>query len=61
MPHDLLPWGTVFSFHLQWRFGGTWEQGLDVLRTRVCRSEGRKMSPSAAIVDSQSVKTVEGG
>ncbi len=61
MPHDLPPWGTVHFFYRQWRRDGTWEKVLDVMRTRIRRKDGRKKSPSAAIVDSQSVKTAEGG
>lgn len=61
MPHDLPPWGTVHFFYRQWRLDGTWEKVLEVVRTRVRRKDGRKESPSAAIVDSQSVKTAEGG
>jgi putative transposase len=61
MPHDLPPWGTVHYFYRKWRLDGTWEKVLDVLRTRVRHADGRKKSPSAAIVDSQSVKTAEGG
>ena len=55
MPHDLPPWGTVHFFYRQWRRDGTWERILDVMRTRVRREGGRKKSPSAAIVDSQSI------
>jgi putative transposase len=61
MPHDLPPWGTVHFFYRQWRLDGTWEKILEVMRTRVRRRDGRKKSPSAAIVDTQSVKTAEGG
>ena len=61
MPNDLPPWGTVHFFYHQWRRDGTWEKVLDVMRTRVRHKAGRKKSPSAAIVDSQSVKTAEGG
>lgn len=61
MPHDLPPWGTVHFFYRQWHLDGTWEKIREVMRTRVRHREGRKKSPSAAIVDSQSVKTAEGG
>jgi putative transposase len=61
MPHDLPPWGTVHFFYRQWRLDDTWEKVLEVMRTRVRHKDGRKKSPSAAIVDTQSVKTAEGG
>jgi len=61
MPPDLPPWGTVPYFYRQWRLDGTWEEILDVLRTRVRREGGRPKSPAAATVDSQAVKTAEGG
>jgi putative transposase len=61
VPHDLPPWGTVHYFYRQWRLDGTWEKVLAALRTRVRHADGRKKSPSAAIVDSQSIKTSEGG
>jgi putative transposase len=61
MPHDLPPWGTVPFFYRQGRRDGTWQKLLDVLRPRVRHQGGRHKSPSAAIVDSQSVKTAEGG
>ena len=61
MPHDFPPWGTVHSYYRQWRLDGTWARILDVLRTRLRHADGRHKSPSAAIVDSQSVPTAEGG
>src|SRR5262249_35032927 len=55
MPHDLPPWGTVHYYYRCWRLDGTWRRIVDVLRTRLRRADGRHPSPSAAIVDSQSV------
>ncbi len=61
LPHDLPPWGTVHFYYRSWRIDGTWARVMDVLRTRLRHADGRKKSPSAAIVDSQSIKTSEGG
>ncbi|MDP6495271.1 MAG: IS5 family transposase [Dehalococcoidia bacterium] len=61
MPHDLPPWGTVWWYFRQWRIDGTWERIHGTLHPKVRESEGREPTPSAAILDSQSVKTTEKG
>ena len=61
LPHDFPPYSTVYMYFKQWRDDGTWEKVHDTLRNRIRDKEGRKKSPSAAIVDSQSVKTTEKG
>lgn len=61
LPRDFPPYQTVYMYFKQWEKNGVWEKVHDVLRTRVRSREGRKKSPSAAIVDSQSVKTTEKG
>ena len=61
LPHDLPPWGTVHWYYRQWRLDGTWEKLHEVLREKVRTAAGREATPSAAIIDSQSVKTTEKG
>jgi putative transposase len=61
MPHDLPPWTTVYDYFRQWRIDGTWEQINTALREQLRTSIGREAEPSAAIIDSQTVKTTEKG
>jgi putative transposase len=59
LPHDLPPWQTVYHYFRQWRLDGTWENINATLRREIRVAEGREPEPSAAILDSQSVKTTE--
>lgn len=61
LPHDLPPWQTVYKYFRNWTRDGTWERVHDTLRPAVRATEGRAATPSAAIIDSQSVKTTEKG
>ncbi len=57
MPHDLPAWGTVYWYFRTWRNGGVWDEVLHSLRKQVRRQQGREAEPSAAVIDSQSIKT----
>jgi len=61
LPHDLPPWGIVYHYMRKWKLDGTWLRIHDKLRGDVRQSEGRNRLPSAAIIDSQSVKTTSKG
>ena len=57
LPHDLPTWGTAYWYFRRWRDGGVWDQVLKELRMEVRIKQGRNPEPSAAIIDSQSIKT----
>jgi putative transposase len=61
LPHDFPPWGTGAGYYRTWRRAGVWETIHDALREQVRVKAGREATPSAAIIDSQSVKTTETG
>ena len=61
LPHDFPPWQTVYHSFRLWRLDGTGERVHTRLREHARRRAGRETSPSAAILDSQSVKTTEKG
>lgn len=57
LPHDFPKWKTVYHYFRKWRMDGDWVRILDLLRQIVRVCENREPSPSAAILDSQSVAT----
>ena len=57
LPHDFPPKGTVYHYYNIWRKDGTWQRLNATLRGELRQELGRNETPSAGIVDSQSVKT----
>lgn len=52
---------TVYGIFWRWRNDGTWQRIHDALRAKTRRAAGKKSTPTVAIVDSQSIRTAEGG
>ncbi|MEO9030673.1 MAG: transposase [Ktedonobacteraceae bacterium] len=57
LPHDVPRWFTASWSFRQWKLAGVWEQVNAVLRRDLRVAQGREPEPSAAILDSQSIKT----
>jgi putative transposase len=61
LPREYGPWQTIYWYFRQWRLDGTWAGIHARLRELARLHAGRDPAPSAAILDSQSVKTLMGG
>src|SRR5438094_2571876 len=61
LPHDFPVWHSVYHYFREWNAHGTWQKILDVLRPLARVQAGRALTPSAAAIDSQSVRTALGG
>lgn len=61
MPHDLPHWRTAYEYFRIWKRDGTWVRIHDHLHEQLRIKMGRLAQPSAAVIDSQSIKTTEKG
>jgi putative transposase len=61
LPHDLPSYRIAFHYFRAWQKDGTWDRIHDTLREKVRRAAGKNPKPTAAILDSQSVKSTEQG
>lgn len=60
LPHDLAPRSTTFDYYKRWSMDGTLQHILDTARRALRRQAGRLEEPTAAAIDSQSVKAAAG-
>ena len=61
MPRDLPPWRIVSWYFMQWKKDGTLDRLMGLLRGDLRVAEGRNRQPSAAVIDTQSVRTTDKG
>ena len=61
LPHDLVAKSTVWDYFVAWQQDGTWQKILDTLREQIRKEAGREATPSAACIDTQTVKSTEMG
>jgi hypothetical protein len=61
LPHDFPSWRTVYNEFRDWQNLGIWEQ-VNAFLVKAWRiKKGKTENPSAAVIDSQSVRTTEKG
>lgn len=61
LPKDFPPYSTVQGYFYSWRDTGTWQKIIVVLVRKARQELGRKPTPTAAVIDSQSAPTTEAG
>jgi putative transposase len=61
LPKEYGPWEPIYGYWYRWSKSGVWEKINTALREALREKAGRKREPSAAVIDSQSVKTAQKG
>ena len=61
LPKSYPKWNSVYSCFRRWSRNGTWDKVVEALRVEVRYAQGRKELPTAAVIDTQSIKTTEKG
>ena len=61
LPPDFPPWQSVYAYFRRWQADGTWQRLHDALRDELRALDGRAPGPTAAVLDSQTVKTTSRG
>lgn len=61
LPKDFPPYSTVQRYFYRWRDGGLWKSINHALVMLERERQGRESSPTAGVIDTQSVKTTEAG
>ncbi len=61
LPHGFPAWSTVYVYYRRWRVAGIWQKVHQALHRQVRHQAGKEEMPTAAILDSQSVKTSQKG
>lgn len=61
LPEKYPPRSTVYNYFKAWKGDGTWDNIVNVLRGKAREKADRNLSPSASIIDSQTVKTTDRG
>ena len=59
LPHDFPPWQTVYYYLRRWQAEGVWATVNHTLLMADRERAGREASPSAAIIDSQSIRSAD--
>jgi putative transposase len=61
LPKEFPHWNTVYGIFRQWKLDGVWLDIHELLRNAVRRATGKNAAPTVGIIDSQSIRTAEGG